>query len=41
MALIHKNSCECVKFELDLFGVSPTITSVEVIGNNWKQLLRL
>jgi hypothetical protein len=29
MALVHKHSCECIKSELDLFGVPPTQTSVE------------
>jgi hypothetical protein len=29
MALVHQNSCECTKSELDLFGVPPTQTSVE------------
>ena len=29
MALVHQNSCEYTKSELDLFGVPPTQTSVE------------
>jgi hypothetical protein len=29
MALVHQNSCECTKSELDLFEVLPTQTSVE------------
>ncbi len=29
MALVHPDSCECTKSELDLFGVPPTQTSVE------------
>jgi hypothetical protein len=29
MALVHQNSCECTKSEMDLFGVPPTQTSVE------------
>ena len=29
MALIHSQSCECVKSELDLFTVPPTQTSIE------------
>jgi GTP cyclohydrolase III len=29
MALVHQNSCECTKSELDLLGVPPTQTSVE------------
>ena len=29
MALVHPNSCECTKSELDLLGVPPTQTSVE------------
>jgi len=29
MALVHPQSCECVKSELDLFSVPPTQTSVE------------
>jgi hypothetical protein len=28
MALVHPNSCECTKSELDLFEVPPTQTSV-------------
>ena len=28
MALVHPNSCECTKSELDLFEVPPTHTSV-------------
>ena len=33
MAFVHKDSCECVKSELDLFSVPPTQTSVE--NGNW------
>ncbi len=29
MALLHSQSCECVKSELDLFSVPPTQTSIE------------
>jgi len=29
MAFAHDMSCECTKSELDLFGVSPTQTSME------------
>ena len=29
MALLHQQSCECVKSELDLFSVPPTQTSIE------------
>ncbi len=29
MSLVHPNSCECTKSELDLFGVPPTMTSVK------------
>ena len=29
MSLVHNNSCECAKSELDLFAVPPTQTSVE------------
>jgi hypothetical protein len=29
MALVHPNSCECTKAELDLFEVPPTPTSVD------------
>ena len=36
MALIHANSCECAKSELDLFGVPPTMSSVE--GGHWQKL---
>ena len=36
MALIHANSCECVKSELDLFDVPPTQTSVE--DGYWHQI---
>ena len=35
MALVHENSCECTKSELDLFGVPPTQTSVE--HGYWEQ----
>jgi hypothetical protein len=35
MALVHHNSCECTKSELDLFGVPPTQTSVE--HGYWEQ----
>ena len=28
MSLVHPNSCECAKSELDLFGVPPTVSSV-------------
>ena len=35
MALVHQNSCECTKSELDLFGVPPTQTSVE--HGYWEQ----
>ena len=35
MALVHPNSCECTKSELDLFEVPPTQTSVE--HGNWEQ----
>ena len=35
MALVHPNSCECTKSELDLFGVPPTQTSVE--HGYWEQ----
>lgn len=29
MALLHSQSCECVKSELDIFSVPPTQTSIE------------
>jgi hypothetical protein len=35
MALVHPNSCECTKSELDLLGVPPTQTSVE--HGYWEQ----
>ena len=35
MALVHPNSCECAKSELDLFGVPPTQISVE--HSYWEQ----
>ena len=35
MTLVHPNSCECTKSELDLFGVPPTQTSVEY--GYWEQ----
>ena len=35
MALLHPNSCECTKSELDLLGVPPTQTSVE--HGYWEQ----
>jgi hypothetical protein len=35
MALVHLNSCECTKSELDLFEVPPTHTSV--VCGYWKQ----
>ena len=35
MALVHPDSCECTKSELDLFGVPPTQTSVE--NGYWEQ----
>jgi hypothetical protein len=35
MALVHQNSCECTKSELDLFGVPPTQTSLE--HGYWEQ----
>jgi hypothetical protein len=35
MALVHPNSCECTKSELDLFEVPPTQTSV--IYGYWEQ----
>ena len=35
MALVHPNSCECTKSELDLFEVPPTQTSVE--HGYWEQ----
>jgi hypothetical protein len=35
MALVHPNSCECTKSELNLFGVPPTQTSVE--HGYWEQ----
>ena len=35
MALVHPQSCECTKSELDLFGVPPTQTSVE--HGYWEQ----
>jgi hypothetical protein len=35
MALVHQNSCECTKSELDLFVVPPTQTSVE--HGYWEQ----
>jgi hypothetical protein len=35
MALLHPNSCECTKSELDLFEVPPTQTSVE--HGYWEQ----
>ena len=35
MALVHPNSCECTKSELDLFEVPPTQTSVEY--RYWEQ----
>jgi hypothetical protein len=35
MALVHQNSCDCTKSELDLFGVPPTQTSVE--HGYWEQ----
>jgi hypothetical protein len=38
MALVHQNSCECTKSELDLFGVPPTQTSVE--HGYWEQIRR-
>jgi hypothetical protein len=34
-ALVHQNSCECTKSELDMFGVPPTQTSVE--HGYWEQ----
>jgi len=33
MAFVHEDSCECLKFELDLFSVPSTQTSVET--GNW------
>ncbi|PIK33587.1 hypothetical protein BSL78_29602 [Apostichopus japonicus] len=35
MALVHNNSCECMKSELDLFTVPPTQTSI--VKGNWIQ----
>ena len=35
MALVHQNSCECMKSELDLFGVPLTQISVE--HGYWEQ----
>ena len=35
MALVHPNSCECTKSELDLFEVPPTQSSVE--HGYWEQ----
>ena len=35
MALVHQNSCECTKSELDLFGVLPTQASLEHVY--WEQ----
>ena len=35
MALVHPNSCECTKLELDLFEVPPTQSSVEHVY--WEQ----
>ena len=35
MALVHPNSCECTKSEVDLFGVPPIQTSVE--HGYWEQ----
>jgi hypothetical protein len=35
MALVHLNSCECTKSELDLFEVPPTQTSV--VCGYWEQ----
>ena len=35
MALVHPNSCECTKLELDLFEVPPTQSSVE--HGYWEQ----
>ena len=35
MALVHPNSCECTKSELDLFEVPPTQSSVVCVY--WKQ----
>ena len=35
MALVHPNSCECTKSELDLFEVPPTQTSV--VCGYWEQ----
>ena len=35
MALVHPNSCECTKLELDLFEVPPTQTSV--VCGYWEQ----
>ena len=29
MALLHTNSCECTKSELDLFSLPPTQTSID------------
>ncbi|XP_021376987.1 uncharacterized protein F54H12.2-like [Mizuhopecten yessoensis] len=36
MSLVHQNSCECAKSELDLFDVPPTQTSVE--DGYWQQI---
>ncbi|XP_021354323.1 uncharacterized protein LOC110450876 [Mizuhopecten yessoensis] len=36
MSLVHPNSCECAKSELDLFDVPPTQTSVE--DGYWQQI---
>ena len=36
MALVHPNSCECAKSELDLFGVPPTMSSVR--DGHWQAL---
>jgi len=33
MAFVHKQSCECIKSEIDLFSAPPTQTSVE--NGNW------
>jgi hypothetical protein len=35
MALVHPNSCECTKLELNLFEVPPTQTSV--VCGYWEQ----
>jgi len=37
MAFVSNQSCECLKFELDLFSVPPTQTSVENGNANYSR----